>query len=216
MNSRLLPVLAMVAVGALAACKDPSADKPRATVSSAVASQAATPPAAAPGTTWILEPGTSSIEWTGSKVTGKHDGSFTKFSGTVSVPGGRFEDARIAVEIETASLASDSPKLEEHLRSPDFFDVAKFPKASFTSTGVVAEASADGTHRITGNLLLHGVTKSISFPARVATDGGKPTASAEFTINRKDFGLVYPGMPDDLIRDGVVIRLKIAPARSAP
>ena len=214
MKRALLPSLVIVAVGVLAACKDPSVDKPRATVSAAVAAPAVAPPA--PGTTWVLEPGSSSIEWTGSKVTGKHDGSFGKFAGTVTVPGGRFEDARIAVEIETASLASDNPKLEGHLRSPDFFDVEKFPKASFSSTGVVAEASDQGTHRITGNLLLHGVTKSISFPARIAITDGKPSATAEFSINRKDFGLVYPGMPDDLIRDGVVIRLKIAPTRSAP
>ena len=71
-----------------------------------------------------------------------------------------------------------------------------------------------GAFTVTGNLDLHGVTKSISFPASISVGEQEITATAEFSINRFDFGIVYPGMTDDLIREEVVISfdLKATPA----
>jgi polyisoprenoid-binding protein YceI len=65
------------------------------------------------------------------------------------------------------------------------------------------------THTITGNFDLHGVKKSISFPATIQVAADSVSANAEFSINRKDFGINYPGKADDLIRDGVVIKLTL-------
>ena len=62
---------------------------------------------------------------------------------------------------------------------------------------------------MTGNLELHGVTKSIKFPATVKASGDSVEVDAEFAINRKDFGVVYPGMPDDLIKDDVLLKLHV-------
>ena len=68
---------------------------------------------------------------------------------------------------------------------------------------------------MTGNLTLHGVTKSIQFPAKIAVAPEAATLDSEFFINRKDFGINYPGMTNDLIRDEVVIRLAVrAPRKS--
>jgi polyisoprenoid-binding protein YceI len=64
-------------------------------------------------------------------------------------------------------------------------------------------------------LQLHGVTKSISFPTTIKVGGGGVEVDAEFAINRKDFGIVYPGMPDDLIRDDVLLRLHIRANKSS-
>ena len=64
-------------------------------------------------------------------------------------------------------------------------------------------------YEVTGNLELHGVTKSITFPATIVVEDGRITAEAEFFIRRTDFGILYPGKPDDLIRDEVVIRLDL-------
>ena len=84
--------------------------------------------------------------------------------------------------------------------------MAQFPTATFRST----EIKKDGEgHTITGDLTLHGVTKRISFPATVAVTGATLSANAEFSINRQDFGINYPGMRDDLIRDLVVIKLSL-------
>ncbi len=67
---------------------------------------------------------------------------------------------------------------------------------------------------MTGNLTLHGQTRAITFPANITLSVAEMHATAEFTINRRDFGIVYPGMPDDLIRDGVVIRFDVRAPRS--
>lgn len=196
------------------ACQDPSVGKPAASVGAAVAAAPASP-AAATAVTYRIAPGTSRIEFTGSKVTGKHDGTFGSFSGTASVTGGTPESAGLSVEIDLASVKTDNEKLDGHLKSPDFFDVARFPKATFTSTAIQAGAAAGTgvTHTVTGTLDLHGVRRTVSFPARVRVTPETVEADAEFSLNRKDFGIVYPGMPDDLIRDNVVIRLAIRAPR---
>ena len=132
-----------------------------------------------------------------------------------SAPETRIEDpvsARIAVLATggtIASVATDQEKLDGHLKSPDFFDVAKFPKATFESTKIVKGGDNGATHTVTGNLTLHGVTKSIVFPAKIAIAGDTVTVDADFGINRKDFGIVYPGKADDLIKDEVLMKLAI-------
>jgi polyisoprenoid-binding protein YceI len=196
---------AMLALGALlAACNDPAAGKARAEVS------AAQPAASAvAGSSYKFDESGSKLEFVGSKVTGKHDGSFARFSGTVRVPDGELTRASVSVEIDAASIAADQPKLTGHLKSADFLDVERFAKVRFTSTRVAAGGTNGATHTVTGNLELHGVTRSLSFPATIRVDGEKLSADAEFSLNRKDFGIDYPGKADDLIRDDVLVRLSI-------
>ena len=68
---------------------------------------------------------------------------------------------------------------------------------------------ATGSWTVTGNLTLHGVTKQISFPANINVTADSVDIAAEFAINRLDFDIKYPGMPNDLIRKEVVLRLKV-------
>lgn len=110
------------------------------------------------------------------------------------------------IEIDMESTWSDNGKLTGHLKNADFFDVPTFPTSSFALTSI--EESADG-HNITGDLTLHGVTKSISFAAKVGVSDSQVTLSAEFFIKRYDFDIVYKGKVDDLIRDEVVIKLDV-------
>ena len=70
-----------------------------------------------------------------------------------------------SVVVEMASVKSDDEKLTGHLQSPDFFDVAKYPKATFESTEIKKGGDKGATHTVTGNLDFHGVKKSITFPA---------------------------------------------------
>jgi polyisoprenoid-binding protein YceI len=95
--------------------------------------------------------------------------------------------------------------------SADLLDSQKFPTASFASTKI-EKAAADYT--VTGNLTLHGVTKSISFPASITAGSTDASVRAEFGINRKDFGIVYPGMPDDLIQDQVLLQIDLKAQKS--
>lgn len=153
----------------------------------------------------------SKIEFVGAKVTGKHDGSFGKFSGLIT--GSAPEKGNVSVDIDMSSLVADAPKLTGHLKSADFFDVERFPKARFVSTAVRPGAEGGATHTITGNLTLHGVTRSITFPAIVRMTPESTAVDAEFAINRKDFGVTYPGMPDDLIKDDVLLKLTVRSRR---
>jgi len=158
---------------------------------------------------YVFSNAASKIEFVGAKVTRKHDGAFNVFSGALDLVDGDPLKSLVTVEIATASLTADDPKLTSHLKSPDLLDVEKFPKATFTSTAVKAGGEGGATHTVTGNLALHGVTKSISFPAKIKIADAAVDAEAEFAINRKDFGIVYPGMPDDLIKDEVLLKLKL-------
>jgi polyisoprenoid-binding protein YceI len=164
-------------------------------------------------------PETSKIEFTGSKVTGSHNGGFKSFQGSWALVPEKPEASQIQAEIAMDSTFTDTDRLTGHLKSPDFFDVAKFPKSSFELTGIQAgstDAKAkNATHTVTGNLLLHGVTKSIQFPARIAVTPEAATLDSEFFINRKDFGINYPGMTNDLIRDEVVIKLGVRAVRKS-
>jgi polyisoprenoid-binding protein YceI len=199
----LLGSVLLVAAG----CEDPARDKPAAKVAEPVAPAAAPAPSAATVNYAFSEDG-SKLAFVGAKVSLKHDGSFQKFRGNVTVPGGDMSKGSVDFEVELASVVTDAEKLTGHLKSPDFFDVEKFPKSTFKSTSV-SPGSEPGTYTITGNLDLHGVTKSISFPAKISSAGETLDVASEFKINRKDFGIVYPGMPDDLIHDDVVIKLDI-------
>jgi len=197
-------VLAITAI-LVSGCKDPGAEVTAAKVEAPAAEQPAAAPAAAATASLPINPSNSKVEFVGAKVTASHPGGFTDFAGKVDLVD-PIEQSQIDVTIQTASLYADKEKLTKHLKSPDFFDVEKFPTATFKSTQIKKEG--DG-HVITGDLTLHGVTQQISFPATVAATDSEVSANAEFSINRKDFGIVYPGMPDDLIRDLVVIKLSL-------
>lgn len=205
----------------LAACTDPAADKPKAVTSgpsnTAPANQTGSPAPggdSAKGEGLAVSPANSTIAFVGSKVTGKHQGGFTMFSGTVDLVNGKPEESSVTVEIEADSVFADDAKLTDHLKSADFFDVAKFPKASFKSTKIELGARAPDNYTVTGDLELHGQTRSVTFPAKIDVTDGDVTVKAGFRINRKDFGIVYSGPADNLIRDDVAILLDVKALRN--
>ncbi len=208
----------------LTACEDPAANKPKATTTNSTTSLSANTPTGnanttAPrvetkGTALALTAENSKVEFTGSKVTGKHDGGFKAFTGTIDLVNAKAEESSVKVDIDTTSVYSDSEGLTGHLKSPDFFDVEKFPKANFTSTKIVADsAKGAGDYTVTGDFELHGQKKSITFPAKITITDADVAVESEFSINRKDFGIVYAGKTDDLIRDAVVIKLNLKGSR---
>ena len=188
------------------ACNDPAKDKTKAETGEAKQASAV----AADALKLEIDPATSKVEWTGSKVSASHDGGFKSFHGNISLVANDPTKSAVNVDIDTDSLYTEPANLVTHLKSKDFFDVEHFPKATFASTSVKAGgADGKGTHTVEGNLTLHGVTKGITFPATIKAGASGVDVDAEFTINRKDFNMVYPGKADDLIRDGVVIKLTV-------
>ena len=204
MNRLLLVILTLLFT--VAACSNPASDKPRAVTSDAA--PAASPAPAVSGDRYVITPENSDIEFIGAKVTGKHNGSFEQFSGDINYAG-QPEKSRVRIAIEIDSMTTDDAKLTAHLKTPDFFDAAKFPQATFESTEIAAGGEGGATHTIKGNLTMHGVTKSITFPAKIAVAADAITVDSTFAINRKDFGINYTGASDNLIRDDVVLTLRV-------
>jgi len=203
-----------------ASCADPAANKPKAQTSEPTANNTATntanttPLATTAGTELAITPENSKVEFTGSKVTGKHDGGFKQFKGAITLVGDKPEASSVTVVIDTPSVYTDTDGLTKHLQTADFFEVGKFPKATFTSTKIEPDpAKGAGNFIVTGELDLHGVKKTVTFPAEINITPDAVTVNAEFTINRKDFGIVYAGKADDLIRDDVVIKLTLKAPR---
>lgn len=196
-----------IVLSTLVACvQDVGKDKVAATVEEVPEAEVA-PKAAAQGTAHAVDPARSSIRALGAKVTATHPIDFKAFQGTVTVDADTVTAVEFAVEM--ASLEADHPKLTTHLKDADFFDVERFPKATFASTSITPGAAEEGfTHTVTGTLDLHGRTKRITFPAKIEVGTGEVSATTEFVLNRQDFGVTYPGRPDDLVQDNV--RMTIA------
>ena len=188
----------------LPACqKSEITDKPAAEVSdtSVTTATETAAPANAVRTNVIKEK--SSIHFVGAKVTRDHKGQFHDFDGWIEYVAGKPE--RISFDIDLNSLQTDEAKLDAHLKTADFFDVAKYPKATFTSTSL----TPGETYTLTGTLDLHGVQKEVRIPVKAQQTPEGVHATSEFTINRHDWGISYRGMADDLIKDNVLIRLDL-------
>lgn len=123
-------------------------------------------------------------------------GEFGKLSGTAVIDDKNLGKATVEASIDATTINTREPKRDEHLRSPDFFDTAKFPSITFKSTEV--KKAGEGKYKVTGNLTIHGVTKSVVLdvdaPATEVKDpygNVKRGATATATISRKDFGLTW-------------------------
>lgn len=154
-------------------------------------------PTFASASTWTIDPDHSNI---GFKV--RHlmvsnvKGSFEKHTGTVEINEKDITKSKVEVSIDTNSINTNVQKRDDHLRSADFFDVAKFPAMTFVSKKV-AKAGKDNL-KVTGDLTLHGVTKPVVLdvegPSKESKDpygNIRRGATATTKINRKDFGLVW-------------------------
>jgi polyisoprenoid-binding protein YceI len=212
-----LAALALAATAATACAKDPTEGKTEAKVAAPVA-VAEKAPAAASAEELVVAKESSKIGFIGAKVTAEHVGEFKEFDGKISLADGKLEGGRVEFTVKPESVIVDGglPKLEGHLKSPDFFDVAQFPTAKFVSTEIKPGSTVAGmTHTVTGNLEMRGTTKSVTFPARVEVAAGAVKAASEFGINRKDFGIQYPGMPDDLIKENVLLKIELTAPRKS-
>lgn len=203
-SSALLTILFTLLL--ICSCANPADDKPKAVTSEAAPVSSDLP--AVKGVEYSITPDNSKIEFVASKVTGSHHGSFGKFSGAIGF-NGQPEKSRVTITIETASVMTDTPDLTKHLQTADFFDVAKFPQATFTSTEIKPTGDKGAPYNVTGNLQLHGVTKSITFPAIIQVGPDALRVESTFAINRKDFGINFAGATDNLIRDEVLLTLHV-------
>jgi polyisoprenoid-binding protein YceI len=158
-------------------------------------------------TKWLLDPTHAEIQF---KI--RHlmitnvTGSFGKFTSEVETTDDRFDTARISFSADIDSISTNNEQRDGHLKSADFFDVAKYPKLSFVSKKLEKVSGEDYT--LTGDLTMHGVTKSVQLNVEhggVIKDpwGNTRTGFAvEGKINRKEFGLEWNAATDS---GGVVL-----------
>ena len=123
-------------------------------------------------------------------------GEFEKVSGKILYDEADVTRSTADITIDTGSINTRVAKRDEHLRSPDFLDVAKYPKIAFKSKRI--EKGADGTLKMTGDLTIRGVTKEVVLAVEGPTPaikdpGGDLRVGGQATtkINRKDFGLAW-------------------------
>lgn len=138
-------------------------------------------------------------------------GAFGASGGTLEIDPARPSAAKVTVTFNVADMSTTAAAFTRHLSSADFFEVAKFPAATFTSTSV--QPSGDGA-KITGNLTIKGVTKAVTLDAKLFGAGESPMNkklqvgfSATTRIKRSDFGLGY-ALP--MVGDDVDLRIAAA------
>jgi len=147
--------------------------------------------------TWEMDPAHSSFQFKVRHLTVSNvKGDFGKFRGVVVIDDKDITQLRLEVTIDAGSVNTGHAQRDEHLRGPDFFDVAKHPTITFVSRKVI---KADGNRlKVTGDLTLHGVTREITVDVEGPTAEVKDPrgnfrrgATATTKINRKDFGLSW-------------------------
>lgn len=144
--------------------------------------------------TYKVDTNSSSVVWTGYKVTGKHTGTIKIKNGMLSmdagvITGGSFEIDMNSVK-DTDMEGEYAGKLEGHLKSDDFLGVASFPTASFVITKAIPQDSK-GNYKILGNLTIKGITKEVKFFANAAEANGTVNAAGKITIDRSEFNMRY-------------------------
>jgi polyisoprenoid-binding protein YceI len=180
-------------------------------------------------TTTLIPTGTWNIDPAHSKVgfAVKHmgiatvRGEFKEFEGTITV-GDDLSTAQASGTIKVASVDTNEPQRDEHLRSPDFFDAATYPELTFEATGF--EALDDEAFRVTGNLTLHGITREVVLHGEVqGTDvdpWGNDRVGLELTgqISRGEYDMKFNhalGSGNMLVADKVKLILDISAVRQA-
>lgn len=200
----------------IASCQNaPEADNAEATDAQEVT--------AAAGKTYATDVAQSKVEWIGTKPVGQHHGTFNLQNGTLVVSENALTGGSFTVDVKSVAPddqdAEGNSKLQGHLLSADFFDAEKHPTGTFEITSVtpgVANTETlvmkDATHTITGNLTLKGITKSITFPAKVVVTDNNVTADANFNIDRTQWEIVYgndQSLGDKFIRPEVNLQVHL-------
>jgi len=131
----------------------------------------------------------SKLTWKGYKPTGDHTGTITLAYGNIVLKNNKLTGGTFVADMSTIKDADGSAKLEGHLKSEDFFEIAVFPTSKFEITKSEIKA---GKIQVTGNMTIKGITKQITFPATLSVNKDNVTLTSEtFQINRADFNVKY-------------------------
>jgi polyisoprenoid-binding protein YceI len=168
--------------------------------------------------TWKLDPVHSQVAFSVRHFLTPVPGRFGTFDGQIAYDPANPAASTVEVTVDTASIDTDNDRRDDHLRSPDFFDAASHPKLSFKSKKVAP--LGESSLAVTGDLTIRGVTKEVTVPVQVlGVLGDKAGFQTEFTIDRKDYGVVWNRALDQggtVLGDEVKIVLSIEADRQKP
>jgi polyisoprenoid-binding protein YceI len=143
----------------------------------------------------------SSVGWVGTKPTGQHTGILKVTDGMINARKNKLLSGMFTLDMASINCKDLEGKskdgLEGHLKSPDFFDVAKYPTATFKVSSIKPIAANQNvvlegaTHNISGNLTMKGMTKNVTFPAVIKVEDKMLSATADFNIDRTEWGITY-------------------------
>src|SRR5271157_5361132 len=168
--------------------------------------------------TWQIDPNHSAAQFSVRHMgISTVRGAFTKVSGTATYDPADPSKTTLEATIDARSVDTRVERRDNDLRSPNFFDVAKYPTLTFKSKRV--EAAGTGKLKITGDLTIHGVTKEVALdvdgPSAPVTDpkgNSHIGASASTTVNRKDFGV---GGSNPMVGEDITITIDVELVRKA-
>jgi polyisoprenoid-binding protein YceI len=155
----------------------------------------------------------SSVGFTVRHMVSKFSSSFTKVSGTVHFDAAAPEMSSVEATVEIGSVSTANDRRDTHIKSPDFFDAAKFPLATFKSKSW--KKTGESTFAVTGDLTIKDVTKEVVLNAELLGTGpgmGGSTVTgweAKTTIKKSDFGLAGPAMMGKVLGDDVALTLSV-------
>ena len=145
--------------------------------------------------TWAIDKAHSEVTFRIKHLMSKVTGRFTDFDGTITTDFGNLGASGVTFTIQAASIDTDTPDRDKHLRSADFFDVEKFPTISFTSSKITK--TGDNNFAVTGTLTMHGVAKEITLPVTFLGAGQDPWGNTKAgfeiatTLSRTEYEIVW-------------------------
>jgi polyisoprenoid-binding protein YceI len=156
-----------------------------------------------------LLPAQSEIGFVSRQMGSPVEGRFRSFDAQVALDPKQLAAAKIVLVVDLASATLASTETETELRQPDWFDVKKFPQATFTSSAV--KLAGPGRIEVVGTFSLKGRGRALSVPVALTQSGGITTATGAFTIRRLDFKVGDGDWADtDLIANDVQVKFKLA------
>ena len=215
-------LVAGITLGSVA-CKDDKSNRvePGEAQDAAVASEGAV--------TYKIDTTNSTIEWRGTKPTGEHIGTINIQDGSLTATEDEITSGNVIIDMNSIKVLdegmadNDRASLENHLKGTvegketDFFNVRKFPTASFEITGVTEE---NGKKMLQGNLTLKDATKNIQFPVDTDIDEDEISLESEtFTIDRTNWGVnygsksIFDNLGDNFISDDMELTIKVTAKR---
>jgi polyisoprenoid-binding protein YceI len=137
----------------------------------------------------------SAITWSGKKVTGAHNGTIKLKSGSLimeegMLKGGTFEIDMTSITNVDMAGKDGQAKLEGHLKSADFFNVAEFPTSTLELTSVIHRGT-EGSYKVTGDLTIKGITKPVKFNTQITEENGMKVATSNIVVDRSEYDVRY-------------------------